>query len=73
MTKLSKDWLCIPIVSGEALTIIFRTGGEGDWEAGKEGQLPSSTKATFFAPNSSTYTVKKRTSFMYKYKTITYI
>ena len=30
MTKLSKDWLCIPIVSGEALTIIFRTGGEGD-------------------------------------------
>ena len=26
MTKLSKDWLCIPIVSGEVLAIIFRTG-----------------------------------------------
>lgn len=63
MTKLSKDWLCIPIVSGEEQIIIFRTGGEGDWEAGKDGQLPSSTKATFFVSNSSTYTVKKKNQF----------
>ena len=43
-----------------------RTGREGDWETGRECQLPGTTKATCFVLNSSTYTIKKRTYFIYK-------